>query len=207
MSLETFTAASIFALVMAFTPGPNNAMLASSGARFGVTKSMPHVMGVTVGFPIMLFLVGLGLASILLASHLLQLVMKTVSCAYLLWLAFQIAISSAGVSNGADGKPLTFLRAAAFQWINPKAWLMAVSAISAYTAGTGGRLYLQVAIIAVITVVVSLASTLTWTAFGAAIRLFLRSALALRLFNLAMALLLLISTMPILMEIWHGLKA
>jgi threonine/homoserine/homoserine lactone efflux protein len=207
MSLETFTAALIFALVMAFTPGPNNAMLASSGARFGVTKSMPHVMGVTVGFPIMLSLVGLGLASVLLASPLLQLVMKTVSCAYLLWLAFQIAISSTGVSDGAGGKPLTFLQAAAFQWINPKAWLMAVSAIAAYTGGTGGRLYLQVAIIAAITLVVSLASTLTWTAFGAAIRRFLRSAAALRLFNVAMALLLLISTVPILMEIWHALKA
>ena len=207
MSLETFTAALIFALVMAFTPGPNNAMLASSGARFGVTKSMPHVMGVTVGFPIMLSLVGLGLASVLLASPLLQLVMKTVSCAYLLWLAFQIAISSTGVSDGAGGKPLTFLQAAAFQWINPKAWLMAVSAIAAYTGGTGSRLYLQVAIIAAITLVVSLASTLTWTAFGAAIRRFLRSAAALRLFNVAMALLLLISTVPILMEIWHALKA
>jgi len=161
---------------------------------------------VTVGFPVMLSLVGLGLASILLASPLLQLIMKTVSCAYLLWLAFQIAMSSSGVSDSAGGKPLTFLQAAAFQWINPKAWLMAVSAISAYTGGTGSRLYLQVGIIAAITLIVSLASTLTWTAFGAAIRIFLRSARALRLFNVAMALLLLISTAPILMEILHSLK-
>src|SRR4051812_31072529 len=207
MSLQTFTAALIFALVMGFTPGPNNVMLASSGARFGVSRTLPHLFGVTLGFPVMLFLVGLGLASVLLASPLLQLAMKTVSCAYLLWLAFQIARSSSGVSDGAGGKPLTFLQAAAFQWINPKAWLMAVGAISAYTAGYGGRLYLQVAIIAVITLVVTLASTLTWTAFGAAIRLFLRSALALRLFNVAMALLLLISTVTILIEIRHALKA
>jgi threonine/homoserine/homoserine lactone efflux protein len=163
-------------------------------------------MGVTVGFPVMLFLVGLGLASVLLASPLLQLIMKTVSCAYLLWLALQIAVSSPGVSDGAGGRPLTFLQAAAFQWINPKAWLMAVGAISAYTAGYGGRLYLQVAIIAVITLGVTLASTLTWTAFGAAIRRFLRSTVALRLFNLAMALLLLVSTVPILTEIWHAVK-
>jgi threonine/homoserine/homoserine lactone efflux protein len=191
---------------MAFTPGPNNVMLASSGARFGVTRTLPHLMGVTVGFPVMLFLVGLGLASVLLASPLLQLIMKTVSCAYLLWLALQIAVSSPGVSDGAGGRPLTFLQAAAFQWINPKAWLMAVGAISAYTAGYGGRLYLQVAIIAVITLGVTLASTLTWTAFGAAIRRFLRSTVALRLFNLAMALLLLVSTVPILTEIWHAVK-
>jgi len=207
MSPETFTAVLIFALVMGFTPGPNNAMLASSGARFGMARTLPHLMGVTVGFPVMLFLVGLGLASILLASPLLQLAMKTISCAYLLWLTFQIAMSSSGVSDGAGGKPLTFLQAAAFQWINPKAWLMAVGAISAYTAGYGGRLYLQVAIIALVTLAVTLASTLTWTAFGAAIRRFLRSATALRLFNLAMALLLLASIVPILMEIWHGLKA
>jgi threonine/homoserine/homoserine lactone efflux protein len=81
MSFETFTAALLFAAVMGFTPGPNNVMLASSGARFGVARTLPHLMGVTVGFPVMLFLVGLGLASILLASPLLQLIMKSVSCA------------------------------------------------------------------------------------------------------------------------------
>src|SRR3989442_10691162 len=111
MSPQTFTAALIFALVMGFTPGPNNVMLASSGARFGVTRTLPHLMGVTVGFPVMLFLVGLGLASVLLASPALQLVMKTVSCAYLLWLAFQIAMSSSGMKDGAGGRPLTFLQA------------------------------------------------------------------------------------------------
>jgi threonine/homoserine/homoserine lactone efflux protein len=206
MSPQTFTAALIFALVMAFTPGPNNVMLASSGARFGVSRTLPHMAGVTIGFPVMLFLVGLGLASILLASPLLQLVMKTASCAYLLWLAFQIAVSASAVSDSAGGKPLTFLQAAAFQWINPKAWLMAVGAISAYTAGYGRQLYLQVAIIALITLVVTLASTLTWTAFGAAIRRFLRTPTTLRLFNLAMALLLFASTVPILVEIWTGLK-
>ena len=207
MSPETFTAASIFALVMAFTPGPNNVMLASSGARFGVTRTLPHLAGVTIGFPVMLFLVGLGLASLLLASPLLQLAMKTISCAYLLWLAFQIARSASAMGESGGSKPLNFLQGAAFQWINPKAWLAAVGAISAYTSGDGRQLYLQVAIIALITFAVTLASTLTWTAFGAAIRRFLRSSLALRLFNLAMALLLLTSTMPILMEIWHGLTA
>ncbi len=206
MSTQTFFAALLFALVMAFTPGPNNVMLASSGARFGVARTMPHLLGVLVGFPVMLFLVGLGLASILLASPLLQLAMKAVSCAYLLWLTFQIARSSSGISEGAGGKPLTFLQAAAFQWINPKAWLMAVGAISAYTAGHGRLLYFQVAIIALITLGVTLPSTLTWTAFGAGIRRFLRAPLALRLFNLAMALLLLASTVPILVEIWDGLK-
>jgi len=90
MSSQALTAALIFSLVMGFTPGPNNVMLASSGARFGLRRSVPHIAGVTIGFPVMVLLVGLGLASILLASPRLQQVMKAISCAYLLWLAVQI---------------------------------------------------------------------------------------------------------------------
>src|SRR5882757_794584 len=182
MSPETFTAVLLFSLVMGFTPGPNNVMLAASGARFGIARTLPHLTGVTIGFPVMVLLVGLGLASILLASPKLQLGMKIVSCAYLLWLAFQIARSASASSSTGDGKPMTFLQAAAFQWINPKAWLMAVGAISAYTAGRGMQLYVQVAIIALLTVIVTLLSTLTWTAFGAGIRRWLRAPLALHLF-------------------------
>jgi threonine/homoserine/homoserine lactone efflux protein len=205
MPQETFLAALGFATVMAFTPGPNNLMLASSGARFGLARSLPHLAGVTVGFPVMLLLVGLGLASILLASPMLQTIMKIVSCVYLLGLAFQIGRSNTVMGEGGRGKPLTFLQAAAFQWINPKAWLMAVGAISAYTAGQGGHLYLQVGIIALLTLAVTLASTWTWAAFGAVIRRYLRSTRALRLFNLAMALLLLASVAPILIEIKNSL--
>jgi len=207
MSPETFTAVLLFSLVMGFTPGPNNVMLAASGARFGIARTLPHLTGVTIGFPVMVLLVGLGLASILLASPKLQLGMKIVSCAYLLWLAFQIARSASASSSTGDGKPMTFLQAAAFQWINPKAWLMAVGAISAYTAGRGMQLYVQVAIIALLTVIVTLLSTLTWTAFGAGIRRWLRAPLALRLFNLFMALLLVGSTVPILFEILHDLRS
>jgi threonine/homoserine/homoserine lactone efflux protein len=206
MSPETFTAVLLFSMVMGFTPGPNNVMLAASGARFGIARTLPHLTGVTIGFPVMVLLVGLGLASILLASPKLQLGMKIVSCAYLLWLAFQIARSASASANTGDGKPMTFLQAAAFQWINPKAWLMAVGAISAYTAGRGLQLYLQVAIIALLTVIVTLLSTLTWTAFGAGIRRWLRAPLALHLFNLFMALLLVGSTIPILLEIWRGVR-
>jgi threonine/homoserine/homoserine lactone efflux protein len=154
----------------------------------------------------MVLLVGLGMASILLASPRLQLGMKVVSCAYLLWLAFQIARSASASRSAGDAKPMTFLQAAAFQWVNPKAWLMAVGAISAYTAGRGIQLYFQVAIIALLTVVVTLLSTLAWTAFGAAIRRWLRAPLALHLFNLFMALLLVGSTVPIMLEIWGSLK-
>jgi threonine/homoserine/homoserine lactone efflux protein len=205
MSLQTLIAVLIFSTVMAFTPGPNNAMLASSGSRFGLARTLPHAAGVTLGFPVMIFLVGVGLASILLASPLLQLAMKSVSCAYLLWMAFQIARSDSTKESRGRDKPLTFLQAAAFQWINPKAWLMAVGAISAYTSGSG-RLYIEVAIIAAVSLVVSIFSTLTWAAFGAGIRRWLRSPAALRWFNIAMALSLVASMVPIMLEIVDALK-
>ena len=205
MSFQTLIAVLIFSTVMAFTPGPNNAMLASSGSRFGLARTLPHAAGVTLGFPVMIFLVGLGLASILLASPLLQLAMKSVSCAYLLWMAFQIARSSTAKENSGRDKPLSFLQAAAFQWINPKAWLMAVGAISAYTTASG-RLYLEVGIIAAVSLVVSIFSTLTWAAFGAGIRRWLRSPAALRCFNIAMALSLVASMVPIMIEIADALK-
>ncbi len=201
MSFDTFTAALVFSLVMGFTPGPNNVMLASSGATHGVRRTLPHLSGVTLGFPVMILLVGLGLATILLASSRLQLGMKIVSCAYLLWLAFQIARSSSVAGRAGGSKPLSFLQAAAFQWVNPKAWLIAVGAISAYTAGQGAKLYLQVAIIAAMSIAVTFLSTLTWTAFGAAIGRWLRAPLARRLFNLFMAALLVGSVVPILGEI------
>jgi threonine/homoserine/homoserine lactone efflux protein len=205
MSLDTFTAFLLFSLAMAFTPGPNNVMLASSGATYGVRRTMVHLLGVTIGFPVMVFLIGLGLATVLLASPWLQLAMKIVSCVYLLWLAVQIARSSSVTSASKGGKPLSFLQAVAFQWVNPKGWLITVGAISAYTGGQGARLYLQVAIIALMSIAVTFLSSLTWTVFGAAIRRWLRSATALRLFNFGMAALLVGSILPILIEIRSSL--
>lgn len=204
MSAQTLSAVLLFSLVMAFTPGPNNMMLASSGATYGIRRTLPHLLGVTAGFPVMVLLVGLGLASILLASPKLQLAMKIVSCAYLLWLAFQIG-KSRSAGDAKAGKPMSFLAAAAFQWINPKAWLYAVGVISAYTSGNGTGLYRQVVIIALLNIAVSLASTATWTAFGAGIRRFLRTSHTLRLFNVLMALLLVGSVVPILVEIKESL--
>ena len=206
MSLDTFIAVLAFSVVMGFTPGPNNVMLASSGANFGVQRTWPHLWGVALGFPLMILLIGLGLATILLASSGLQLGMKVVSCLYLFWLAWQIAGSSSVATKPGGARPLTFFQAAAFQWVNPKAWLIAVGAISAYTAGVGAHLYLQVAIIAALSIAVSFSSSLTWAVFGAAIGRWLRSPASLRAFNLLMAGLLLVSITPILAEIRADLQ-
>jgi threonine/homoserine/homoserine lactone efflux protein len=180
-------------------------MLASSGATHGLKPTLPHLAGVCIGFAVMVQIVGLGLAAVLLASPMLQLAMKIASCAYLLWLALQIARSSA-LAGAAARKPMTFLQACAFQWINPKAWLTAVGAISAYTAGRGAQLYLQVAILALICLVVAVPATFIWAAFGAVIRKWLRAPEALRAFNVMMALLLAASTVPILIEIGGALR-
>ena len=155
----------------------------------------------------MLLMIGLGLATILIASSGLQLAMKIVSSAYLLWLAYRIA-SSASMAGGAGAaRPLTFTQAAAFQWVNPKAWMASVGAISAYTGGHGALLYVQVGIIALVTGLVTLSSTWTWTMFGAGLRRWLRAPRALRLFNILMALLLVASIVPILDEIWSALAS
>ena len=200
MSLERFTAVLIFSLVMGFTPGPNNIMLAASGARFGIRRTLPHMLGVSFGFPVMMLLVGLGLATLLLHLPALQLVLKIVASLYLLWLAFQIARSSSH-DGGKAGKPMSFFGAALFQWINVKAWLYAVGAISAYTSGQGRQLYLQVLIISLLSIFVSLLTSGTWMVFGAGIRRWLRTPRTERAFNLGMALSLVATTVPILAEI------
>ena len=199
--MDNLTAAFVFCLVMVFTPGPNNVMLTSSGANFGLKRTLPHAAGVALGFPIMLFIVGLGLASLLQASDRLQIGMKIISSVYLLWLAFQIAANRSFGGNGQRSKPISFLQAAAFQWINPKAWLIAIGAISAYTSGSGERLYIQVAIVALLSLIVSLASSATWMTCGAVIGKWLKSPAARRAFNLVMALLLVASVVPIMLEI------
>jgi threonine/homoserine/homoserine lactone efflux protein len=200
MSLQSLTAVLIFSLVMGFTPGPNNIMLAASGARHGIRRTLPHMLGVSFGFPVMMLLVGLGLTALLLRWPVLQLAMKVAASAYLLWLAFQIARSSSH-DGGKTVKPMTFLGAALFQWINVKAWLYAIGAISAYTSGQGRQLYIQVAIISLLSIGVSLLTSGTWMVFGAGIRRWLRTPRTERAFNLGMAASLVATTVPILAEI------
>ena len=120
-SLSLLGPLAMFALVSSITPGPNNVMLAASGLNFGFRRSMPHLLGVNLGFTLMIFLVGVGLGSVFQQVPQLYTVLKYVGAAYLLYLAWKIA-NSGGMEDGAvSGKPMTFLQAAAFQWVNPKA--------------------------------------------------------------------------------------
>ena len=182
-----------FAVATSITPGPNNIMLTASGANFGFRRTLPHMLGVTIGFTIMVLAIGLGLSEFFERFPLIHQVLRYGGGAYLLYLAYRIATAAPtpGAAQPA-GHPLTFLQAALFQWINPKSWMMAVGAISAYTT-VGGNLMLESVLIAVTFGAIGLPSTALWAGLGVAIARLLRTHWALRAFNIAMALLLVAS--------------
>ncbi|MEO1909079.1 MAG: LysE family translocator, partial [Paracoccus sp. (in: a-proteobacteria)] len=132
MSFAILTALLGFAFVATVTPGPNNLMLMASGANFGFRRTLPHMLGIVGGVSVMAFLVGAGLMALFDILPALNLVLKVVSVSYLLWLAFKIATAAPVEERDADSRPMTFLQAATFQWVNPKAWAMCLSAITLY---------------------------------------------------------------------------
>lgn len=195
LSIATFT------LATATTPGPNNIMLLSSGLTFGYKRTIPHILGVMLGFPFMVLLVGLGLGFIFEKFPVIFSVLKIVGIAYLFWMAYKIANnkSSFNVNEDENSKPFTFLQSAAFQWVNPKAWIMAVTAISIFVTAQDDTL-MQVCIIAVIYMLSGMISSNVWTAGGVVLKRFIKSENGIKIFNMTMALLLIASVLPILFE-------
>ena len=186
----------LFAFTSSVTPGPNNMMLTSSGATFGFRRTLPHMVGIAFGFPAMVFIIGLGLAQIFIASPLLQQVLKFISILYFLYLAWRIALSGRSTSRSVS-KPLNFFQAAAFQWVNPKAWIMAIGAIGAYTHDGENRLG-EIILIVACFFISGLFSNTLWAGFGTVIGKWLSSHLRLRVFNVTIAILLLASLIPVL---------
>ncbi len=196
-----FVSAAGFALAMSATPGPNNAMAAAAAANFGIRRSLPQMLGVAVGFPLMLVLVALGAAGLLRGAPGLLAALRWVGAAWLGWLAWGIATAAPpapGVApQGKTGRPMTLLQAALFQWVNPKAWIIAAGAIATYTGGEGG-LAGQALALAALFAVAAIASLLGWAALGAGTARLLRDPAALRWFNRGMAALLVASLIPVL---------
>eukprot|EP01030_Chromulinospumella_sphaerica_P012162 gene12162-11952_t len=157
MSTSLLSAFALFAFVSSITPGPNNTMLLASGVNFGFRRSIPHALGISVGFMLLVISVGLGLGEVFKALPWAYTALRYIGAAYLLYLAWKIATSSA-MSDDIDGKrkPMTFLAAAVFQWVNPKAWVMAISAMAAYT--TADAYFMTVAIVAIAFAVVNVPS-------------------------------------------------
>lgn len=194
---ETLLALIVFAFVTTITPGPNNVMLTASGANFGFLRTLPHMLGITFGFPVMVIAVGLGAAQLLQDSPELHRAVKVMGAAYLLWLAWHIARAGRGDTTTTARAPMGFWGAAAFQWINPKAWMMLAGALPAFTS-VGGDLIGEVLMIAIVFVLACLPSCAVWCAFGVGIGKMLGSDRALRNFNWAMAGLLVASVLAML---------
>ena len=196
MPLDTFAALVLFAFTTSITPGPNNMMLFTSGVNFGFRRTIPHMLGIGAGFLSLLLGVGLGLGALLHTVPLLYTVLKFAGGAYLLWIAWKIG-SSRSLSEGkTSAAPMSFLSAAAFQWINPKAWVMAVTAMATYT---DPELYfISVLIVGFAFALVNVPSVSTWAGFGSALRDWLSDPNRLKWFNITMALLLVLSLWPML---------
>ena len=195
MTYELLTALALFAFVSSITPGPNNLMLMASGANFGFRRTIPHMLGVALGFVFMVLLVGAGLVQMFDAFPLSYTVLKVVSVVYLLWLAWKIAHAAPVEAQGPAGTPMTFLQAAAFQWVNPKAWAMALTAISAYTPD---QTLMAILLVGVIFGAINLPSVGSWTVLGQQMARFLTSQRRLTLFNWTMAVLLVASLYPVI---------
>ncbi|MGR3760630.1 LysE family translocator [Roseobacteraceae bacterium NS-SX3] len=195
MTYELLTALALFAFVSSITPGPNNLMLMASGANFGFRRTIPHMLGVALGFVFMVLLVGAGLVQVFDAFPVSYTVLKAVSVAYLLWLAWKIANAAPVEAKGAAGTPMTFLQAAAFQWVNPKAWAMALTAISAYTPD---QTTAAILLVGVVFGVINLPSVGSWTVLGQQMARFLTSPRRLTMFNWTMAVLLVATLYPVI---------
>ncbi len=188
----------LFAFVASATPGPNNIMLMTSGLNFGFRRTLPHFWGVDLGFAVMTLLVGLGLAQVFVRAPVLLTVLKWVGAAYLVYLAVKIARSGPVQASAGRAKPLTFWQAAAFQWVNPKAWIMAVTACATYTDPSNYTT--GVLVITLVFALVTIPAIAAWVGFGAGLQRWLGNPRNLAIFNYTMAALLIASLYPVFNE-------
>ena len=195
MTYDLLLALALFAFVSSITPGPNNLMLMASGANFGFRRTIPHMLGVALGFVFMVVLVGAGLVGIFEAFPVSYTVLKIASLAYLLYLAWKIANAGPAETGEGKGNPMTFLQAAAFQWVNPKAWAMALTAISVYAPD---QTLWAILLVAALFGAVNLPSVSSWTLLGQQMARVLTNPRRLMLFNWAMAALLVASLYPVI---------
>lgn len=182
----------IFAVVAAVTPGPSNIMLTTAGANGGVLRGLPCLLGVTTGMALMMFVVPLGLGSLVMSNPLVLKVVHWGGAAFLLWLAWKIA-NAGRIESKRDGQPVGYLGAAALQWVNPKAWLVSASAGGTFLSAEAGSPLVQAALIGALFSLAAFPSGFVWLAFGATIQRILHGGRRLRIFNIAMGVLLALS--------------
>ncbi len=193
--MEYFASLFVFTLVAGITPGPNNMMLLASGLNYGIKKSIPHYLGICIGFPVMVAAVGFGIDIIFNKYPSVYLYLKAVGIVYLLYLAWKISNSGNLKASPNIRKPFTFLQAAVFQWLNPKAWIIAVGALAAFS----NKEHFTTSVLTVIFayfVTGSLAMAF-WLTLGRSLQSLLHTELRVKYFNITMAALLALSVIPI----------
>ena len=183
----------LFAVVAAVTPGPSNIMLTAAGAHAGVLGGLPCLFGVTTGMGLMMFLVPLGLGSLVLEHPLLLKALNWGGAAVLLWLSWKIATSSSRIESISGTNPVGYLGAAVFQWVNPKSWIVSASAAGTFLSAQAGSPILQAAALGGLFLLAALPSCFLWLAFGAAVQHVLHKRRRLRIFNIVMGALLALS--------------
>jgi threonine/homoserine/homoserine lactone efflux protein len=194
--IEIFLSLLLFAFTTSVTPGPNNMMLLSSGVNFGFRRTIPHMIGIEVGFASVLVATGFGLGALFKALPVLYIVLKIAGGLYLLWIAWSIGMSRSLGDGKSSGRPMSFWAAAAFQWVNPKAWVMAVSAMAAFADPS--KLLLTVSIVTASFAFLTFPCQGAWAGFGSVMREWLSHPVRLRWFNITMAVLLVLSLWPML---------
>lgn len=201
--MDVFFAVLFFAFSTTITPGPNNIMMLSSGVNYGVKASLPHFFGICLGFPLMVLLVGLGFGVVFERFPQLHIWIKVIGVLYLLWLAWKIGSATPSSIEGSNAKAFSFLQAALFQWVNGKAWIMASGAVAAFTTVSGDAWW-DVTQITAAFLLVSFPCVGLWLIFGAMLRTLLNQPLYQRIFNWAMALLLVLSVLPVFDELYRS---
>lgn len=193
LNVEYYLSLLLFCVSSSITPGPNNLMMLMSGINFGVKRSLPHYFGILLGFSAMVFLVGMGLAGVFAKFPVLHQIIKYIGAIYMLYLAYQIIRSSSSLKEVKSAhRPLSFFKAVLFQWVNPKAWVMAIGAVSAFTVITLPMVS-QVIIISLIYFLVGVPCIAFWLFGGVAVRRYLNNPRYLQIFNVTMGILLIAS--------------
>ncbi|MGB0893180.1 MAG: LysE family translocator [Parashewanella sp.] len=198
--MELILAVIFFAFSACISPGPNNVMIMTSGMNYGTRRSLPHLLGISVGFPVMLICIGLGLGFIFDRYPAIHQVIKVCGIIYLLFLAWKIANATpTNFEADSTSKPFTFIQSALFQWVNPKAWFMATSSVATFTHNQS-NVFLQVIMISFIFMVVVFPASGTWLVFGTQLKRVLKSAHHQKIFNICMAVILVASIIPVIFE-------
>lgn len=202
--MEVLLSVLLFALVSTATPGPNNLMVMTSGMNFGVLRTLPHYLGICIGFPAMVLAISMGLGKVLEAVPVMHQVIKVLGISYLLYLAWRIATTATEIEKNDTSRPLSFLQAAAFQWVNPKAWVMAIGALATFTTVSGDVMQ-QAMWIAAAFMLVGIPCVGGWMLGGAGLGQLLQKPVYRRLFNWVMGLLLALSVIPMVSVELSGL--